>query len=282
VYTNIKSNFIISFSISFFIFLTHSVSSHAFSLSDHSRITARAVAEFNQCVFQAYSEEDFQLLERSNLSEDLNFLNKWLKYSHYYRPFETLDFYWRSDSSARLANLNASAVSLEVLGEMMHYIQDAASPPHVIPVSHGLTDGFERYTLSNPELFDHSLQAQDCDQLLHPSVTQDIVLDFLSATGVATLHLLSKFSLHAMEGETEKVLTSSSFWQESPMDTDRGVRPFGQYGELGNVFGESELTLDDKTYQVSDAEYDRIKISYLRLGVEMSKKLLAYEWASRH
>src|SRR4051812_11951409 len=79
--------------------------SFAFSLTDHTLITTQAVTEFNACIPHALSEEDLKVLDRSDLMEDLNLVNKWMWYSHYYRPFEALDLYWRSDSSGRVKDL---------------------------------------------------------------------------------------------------------------------------------------------------------------------------------
>ncbi len=89
---------------------------------------------------------------RAAALEDLNLLRKWGRWHHYYVPSPMA---WRRPSVERVALLESllSDVRAEddrgrawvLAGFLAHHVQDMASPPHVVPVEHGLADAFEGY-----------------------------------------------------------------------------------------------------------------------------------------
>ena len=123
----------------------------AFQLEGHRAITRQAIAlETESCPALARWQS---VVTAANVGEDLNLPVKWGRHSHYYRPVGEVDTGWRSTSEVRVAALaddlesaiqsgNSSAAWSEI-GRILHHVQDMASPPHVVPVKHGLDDPFE-------------------------------------------------------------------------------------------------------------------------------------------
>src|SRR4051812_19619266 len=113
-------------------------SAWAFSLGDHDRVTRQAAAELVKCFPGELSPGDVNRLVWSDKLEDLNVLEKWWKYSHYFNPYHPLNMR-RFDSSVRVRELERGLSAhwdLGNLGHLIHHIQDMASPPHVVPVKH--------------------------------------------------------------------------------------------------------------------------------------------------
>ena len=129
----------------------------AFSLSDHAAIAAIAVRELNACYPNTISAEAGVTLAAADLSEDIDFQQKVFGASHYYSPSENFQQRFRGNSQTRIKKLDVEiqaevcdddAIGLIVdLGRAIHHIQDMASPPHVMPVDHGLRDGFEKFPI---------------------------------------------------------------------------------------------------------------------------------------
>lgn len=118
----------------------------AFRLDDHRALSERAVAlepSVGACAAG---------IAQGSVTEDLDLIAKWGRYSHYYRPVGPVDAGHRVTSEVRLAALWAEieaalaageAAPCDTIGRALHHIQDMASPPHVLPVTHSLTDRFE-------------------------------------------------------------------------------------------------------------------------------------------
>ena len=118
----------------------------AFRLDDHRALSTRAAAlepSVGACAAG---------IAQGSVTEDLDLFTKWGRYSHYYRPVGPIDAGHRETSEVRLAALWAEidaalsageAAPCDTIGRALHHIQDMASPLHVVPVSHGLTDQFE-------------------------------------------------------------------------------------------------------------------------------------------
>ena len=131
----------------------------AFQLEGHRVITREAIAlEAESCPALHRWQS---VVTAANVGEDLNLPVKWGRHSHYYRPVGEVDTGWRSTSEVRVEALaadlesaiqsgNASAAWSE-LGRILHHVQDMASPPHVVPVKHGLDDPFEARSVGHVE-----------------------------------------------------------------------------------------------------------------------------------
>ena len=253
---------------------------HAFGLSDHKRIMLQAVAEFNACLSGSIDSLSSGVLWMSDLDEDLNVIRKDLFYSHYYNPEKPLKMF-RYDSSVRVKVLakeievddglygRYNDFSLTDLGHLIHHVQDMAAPPHVVPVSHGLTDGFEQ----NTEVSGEISSGLSCYEIKKLSARYT---DIHQWTAQATLNKVrsSSFWIQVQPlnsgGQIIKALLSViSFWAPSSDSS------FGEYGILGNVYGQNQFTVADKTYKVAPDFYQEFKRQQLKLAVQGSLRSLA-------
>lgn len=132
--------------------LLTSLPARAFRLDGHQALTEATAAQVPQLDAWATT------LARANRSEDLDLREKWGHSSHYYDPTGAYAGGRRQTSAGRVRDLNAALDSAidrgqadeawDIAGHLLHHIQDMASPLHVVPIPHGLLDGFERQPLS--------------------------------------------------------------------------------------------------------------------------------------
>lgn len=253
----------------------------AFNLDDHEAITRHAAAEFLECFPDSLSEYEIDLLVQMNLDEDTDLLRKWTSYNHFYNPEKPIETTWRATSWERVTNLqdviqeafslnwNANLLA-DPVGHLLHHVQDAASPPHVIPVNHWLTDGFERFNAGRVAP-PGELNCSALDQI-GDSMDEKTPINLLKQTAQSTLNF-SRAGLSALYNGTRISIPWSYYWEES---RDRG---FGEYGRLGNGFGQPVLFVRAGVYRVSEATYRQAKDQQIRLAVEATKKALA--WITR-
>ena len=260
-----------------------SASAFGFGLSDHRRMTEQAVSELTQCFPQASQVLGLKWLIYGDLEEDLNVFRKDLTYSHYYHPGKNLHMY-RYDSSVRVGMLadlldqskkSGSGIGVSEMveiGHVIHHLQDMASPPHVVPVDHNLSDGFESF-LFNGEIS----TGMSCEQLMASgSVDPKTLLD---ETAFETLKNVSERQTEIeITGPTgifeRRVVNGQAFWLESAQES------FGIYGVLGNHFGESEFINLNWSYRVPDEYYQSVKQQQLKLGVRSTLRALVWRLAS--
>lgn len=249
----------------------------AFSLGDHTRITGQALDELENCYPGSVS-----LFERGRIlvavvGEDLNPIKKGLIYSHYFHPYKRIDML-REDSMTSVARAAHEIRTLKRLsqpwrsitgsvaeeaGHLIHHLQDAAVPPHVAPVDHGLSDGFESYEVDE-KLFGRRLKESDCAALAARAETLSHE-DILSETAIATLRTMSgKFIFH-LNGVRRKATWEDAFWRQSK-DTS-----FGRYGFLGNRFGQSVIELRSRRYDIEKDLFVRFKHRQIRLAIEATR-----------
>ncbi len=222
--------------------------SWGFGLSDHSRMTQQAVMEYNLCARFPIDESAVSHLVHQNLDEDINLFLKWGKYSHYFHPEKALRDLHRLDASFRIIDLLGESTR-EELGHALHLLQDMASPPHVVPVRHGLFDGFEAFDLTAAEM--PPLKADDCrNQQAWRSTFRGDLLTLLDETALETL-------------QRSKSPWAKQFWVESNSPA------FGNYGYLGNSFG---------TAAYPRAVFTQFKARQIRLGIETTKKALIWAY----
>lgn len=189
----------------------------AFDLGTHRALTERSVA----LVVEERPEVQEQLhrLVLGNRAEDLDLPTKWGRYSHYLDPTGALDHARRQPSAERVAELEQDfeaaakrgnvAQAWRLVGHMLHHVQDMGSPPHVVPVPHNFTDGFERMDFS-------------------------AAIEVADGRGLAALSPL--VAQLALAEETRAAIL------EPGVPTWWVARPgrFGTYGPGGNDFGRSE------------------------------------------
>lgn len=166
---------------------------------------------------------------RGAADEDLNLARKWGRWHHYHSPsYAPVRSLGRHPSADRVAWLddrirvaaavgNRRGVWLHA-GQLAHHVQDMASPPHVVPVAHGLFDRFESYV----------------DIAMVATVTGDGVATLPAALGpAAAQQRLAEDTTAALAIPLVcdlETMDWSAFWAPRP-----GV--FGAYGTAGNRFG---------------------------------------------
>lgn len=203
----------------------------AFDLDAHRQLTTRAVA----LEAAAHPEIGGRVLDlvAANLGEDLNLVVKWGAFNHYFNPMAPVRTTWRATSDTRVAGLQeqlrqALAAGDEdevwaLAGAILHHVQDMASPPHVVPVEHGVGDGFESYPLDGLVL-----SAQGTPVPAMSGTRAHVELAGRTWSVVQT-------GGYAACGATH---TWSEFWHAEP-----GV--FGRYGGRGNRFGDGACPEED-------------------------------------
>lgn len=251
---------------------------HAFGLTDHEAITRRAAEEFSQCFPDALTTLDVNLINATNIEEDINLIRKWGGYSHFFHPEKKLEMR-RKPSDERIVRLEAEMETvldshypgarprlLATLGHVLHHVQDAASPPHVVPVNHWLTDGFESFETG--VIPPASAEEMDCRELARAAFENPTLL--LSDTAKATLRNV-RAGFPALRNGTPVMLSWANFWIES-----QGSE-FGNYGYFGNRFGVVTIDAKDALYEISRDTYQGLRGAQMRLAVQATKK--AFAWA---
>lgn len=159
---------------------------------------------------------------RGAADEDWNIFRKWLVWHHYYTPSFRVRSLWRRPSDERVAMLNGAidgALDRHdahrawfLAGLLAHHVQDMASPPHVVPVAHGLFDAFESAATAARI---PSLMGADVPDLDPP--------DAHRALAVSTLAALDR----PIECDAGPV-ASTTFWAPLAGHFGRVVAPFGR------------------------------------------------------
>lgn len=253
-----------------------SVQAQAFQLGDHGRITRLAFREALSC-FPELAESFPRFRQESVLAgvlqEDLNIIRKWYRYSHYYNPYKKLDM--RRDDAE--ASVHDAAVELSskgtvllseksylLLGRAIHYIQDVAVPPHVIPVEHGLTDGFESYSV--PPLRPNT----DCLWVMSSDWNDPLALETaLKENAVMTYDRVMREKLpYFRGGKSLEDSWAALFWTPGAN--------FGSYGTFGNRYGKTRFSVSGETIAVDQSVYDRFKQEQLRIAVDATRKALIW------
>lgn len=254
-------------------------SAWAFSLGDHTRLTLQALEEFRGCFPDAVPFLDQAELVQSNLGEDLNPIKKGLFYSHYFHPHKRIDM--RREDSMASVTLAARRIRMlkglpdavrplvgdiaEEAGHMIHHLQDAASPPHVVPVDHGLSDGFESFDVDPPD-YVRSLAGSPyydltCEELAKRAAVFGFE-DVLSRTAEATLKTLRTRLELQVNGAVHVTTWEDAYWKQSEGPS------FGRYGFLGNSFGQPLIQLRSRRVEVSRDALVDFKYRQQRLAIE--------------
>ncbi|NPC84604.1 hypothetical protein HPC49_41120, partial [Pyxidicoccus fallax] len=211
----------------------------AFSVEDHRALTEAALEG-------VVAEEYRGRVLHGATAEDLNLHVKWTGWHHFYRPEGHIHSALREGSDARVRALWDEAMEAARHGDMSrawdraghlaHHLQDMASPPHVVPVMHGLGDGFE------------DVGIRDALARCAPrEVTPLSGVDAQQAVARETLDAVRTQSLATEEGPE---IPWSAFWAE-PGAGAPGT--FGAYGAVGNGFGQAKVRWKGREYHVDPA-----------------------------
>lgn len=248
------------------------VGASAFSVPNHEALTRAALDAVHQEGGTPVLERYRATLLEATQAEDLNLPVKWTGWNHFYHPGVTLDSAFRKDSSARVRALweeaeeAASQGQLERafdrVGHLVHHIQDMASPPHVVPVMHGLNDRFEQQPLSALVL------ARAPERQLAPMSGPEAQ----DALARETLEVVRTGSLSVEGG----AIPWSAFWAE-PVPPTPGV--FGSYGAAGNSFGQTRVRWRGREWTVDPARYAEFLDARTDAAVAYSRAFLL--WAAQ-
>jgi len=250
----------------------------AYSLKDHEQITWSALRGIQPCLHSSVDESQGLQLVRANLWEDKNLLNKWFRYSHFYHPDQDSDLgILRENSRARVSDLEKKIERalldpaprkqlLQLLGYLIHHIQDMTVPLHVMPVNHFWTDGFEKLEVSIAP----TVSRLSCEALLEEAL--EISAPSLHhRTAAATLDQTLNGALTASYPWGFRV-PLTWFWEEGTRDQ------FGSYGVLGNSFGLSWLKVPGQNFRIEQQEYISFKASRLAAAEHATRLILLRYW----
>ena len=260
-------------------------SAHSFRLCEHERLTRRAVLEFNYCFDGSVSRTTEDTIVSANKSEDTDLINKWLWYSHFYHPEKPLEDMSRYDSSIRVNELEEEIKKLLLsqnkndseiynnMGYIIHHLQDMASPPHVVPVMHGLDDGFEAYELTDKEFQNYMPEGIDCN--IYTTLNDPNLFAILKQTASKTLARARDYLFAFKDNQLGK-LKWAAFWKESEKNA------FGEYGFLGNSFGTTKMKTSLHSYEIVESEYKDFKAGQLLLGIDATRRALYWLHVKTH
>ncbi|NDD92896.1 hypothetical protein EBZ37_12505 [bacterium] len=159
----------------FFLFIPNT---YGYSLNDHAQLTRAAAESLSQCFPGRFTSRAVESMVRANQWEDQNLLRKWVRYSHFYNPereFSSLRLTSRDrilDLETKIKARGPGPVSKKLIGETLHHIQDMSAPPHVIPVNHLWTDGFESLQVTVEKRFDFTSCSELIDQATQISLPE--------------------------------------------------------------------------------------------------------------
>jgi len=242
----------------------------AFSVSDHQALTEAALRAAGREARPLLAEHRSAVVHGA-AAEDLNLHVKWTGWHHFYFPEGSLDTVLRQASDSRVRELWEEALeaarhgdlerAFDRAGHLAHHVQDMASPPHVVPVNHGLGDRFERYGV-------RASLARAAGRQVAPLPGEEAQ----QALARETLAAVRSGSLPMPQGP----IPWSAFWTE-PATHDSAS--FGQYGgEAGNAFGEREVHWQGKVHPIDPAGYAAFMDARVAGAVAYTRAFL--EWAS--
>ncbi|HTL13364.1 MAG TPA: hypothetical protein VL588_12800, partial [Bdellovibrionota bacterium] len=225
----------------------------AYSLTEHRRITDQAIANFNFCFNGALTADLSDYVQTADRNEDLNLLRKWTLFSHFFHPEKALLDQRRMSSDYRIADLQETirnllgesgnqglADAFYELGHAIHHIQDMASPPHVVPVMHGLFDSYEGW---KPSTFDYPslhLDKAYCRDLAAKPLKGALYGLFVETARATIANVRGPLTIWLNGARRET--SWEAFWLESDKPA------FGQYGYLGDHFGEQSFQASDQKW----------------------------------
>lgn len=271
---------------------------------DHSRVTAEAVRQFVKISHGAVAP---MLLQHTSLIQDgakdaeispfytratnWHFAPHNLERSTLQKPIwsfmEPLTVHISSDYILKKCNKEMQREIRKkspkdvanILGRVLHHIQDMSTPSHVVPVYHGplLTDSFETY-LNKEFLADElnlitisrSLPSSPTDLTPAPGTT---VIDLYMEAAEKTLQFLKpeNSNFRVDRNGVQCRLPWSYFWADKSTHhkngypTECAVGGFGSFGPLGKHFGTiGEFHVGDDRLFIQKEVYDELCTTLVR------------------
>lgn len=263
------------------------VKGFSFSKENHRLITERAIELLLKKYGRDYlSAKEIEKIINGNLSEErLNFKSIIRPYNrHYFNPdkdsslqdgYSSINVRFDRLVAEFYGNHGNSGYDRSI-GEIIHFIQDAASPVHVVPIDHcsGEMDAFD---------------SQELDTLLPYGLMEE---KFLQCTMEYPQYLLEKLSRKTLKNLDNKFLVLvedgsrtyedslgwTAFWQKDSSQW------FGSYGFLGEStedeetdnFLKTEITKNGKTYHIEPAAYAEFTKRQLDLAVLYTARFIYF------
>jgi len=242
----------------------------AFSVEDHRALTEAALDAAGSQARPLLAAHRSAVVHGAT-AEDLNLHVKWTGWHHFYFPEGSLDTALRQASDSRVRELWEEALeaarhgdlerAFDRAGHLAHHVEDMASPPHVVPVNHGLGDRFERY---GTQAALARAQRRQVAPLSGDEAQQALARETLAA--------VRSESLSTSRG----AIPWSAFWVEP---ASHGPGDFGDYGaEVGNAFGVSVVRWHGREHRVEPAQYAAFMDTRVSAAVAYAQAFL--EWAS--
>lgn len=240
-------------------------------MGDHQALTEAALDTARGTQARSLLDAHRDAVLHGATAEDLNLPVKWTGWHHFYFPEGSLDTVVRQASDSRVRELWEEALeaarhgdmerAFDRAGHLAHHVQDVASPPHVVPVNHGLGDGFERYGVRASLA---RIPAREVEPLPGDEAQRTLARETLAAVRTQSL------------STSQGPIPWSAFWAEPE---SRGPGSFGHYGaEVGNAFGAPTVHWRGHPRPVDPAAWSAFMDARVSGAVAYTRAFL--EWAS--
>lgn len=265
------------------------LSGFAYNTSNHEAITQQAIYLLNAsycCDF--ITPDEAKMIIKGNVSEDKNVF-KWparIFNQHFYNPLKESKFRKRIHSinvrferiAKRFFKRINSKKYFRSVGEIIHHIQDATNPSHVVPVYHGFNvkDKFDEHYLACYFPKRVEIDTMKCYYSTYlPAMLNPVAERTLEA-------IKQNFEIDVMHKEVfvKRLINWSAYWNDNPKDW------FGQYGYIGKpdkCAGEnidnyfvSKIIKGDTTYYINRCIYDDFSRKQTEMAVIETAQFLFY------
>lgn len=245
------------------------LNTYPLSKPNHEEITICAINLLNCRYPNLINEEQKKLILKGNLGEDRFRISR-LWNQHFYNPLKSKELWSRchsiDTSFCMLVEMYLNATGNDrytIVGALLHHIQDATSPSHVVPIYHLGKDVFDKYR-------DLSLMPVLLCDLEFSRCTKDYINSLFKNTAIRTLHnIKQRFEVKIVVDNMEKQdsIDWSYFWTDNPHGW------FGVYGKhvpkknCWDNFLKEKIEVNDSIYIIPKAKYDQFYKQQVELAV---------------
>jgi hypothetical protein len=272
-------------------------SGNAYNAKNHVEITQHAIYLLNKSFGHNYiCPHEAELIIHGCKSEDASFFKLFTRAynKHFYNPTKDSRHWERPNAIdvrfKRLVNRLYGRVDQTKyyysVGEVVHHMQDASCPSHVVPIYHGpgRPDAFDKQCISC--LLPKKLRSKDAEISkkfpfkLHEDIALETLDNIKNSTFTATVYT------HGVK--EKKTMNWTAFWQENPCGW------FGKYGEVGKPrkhgpghpdnYLKQHICKGCVHYVVPPSAYDNFTRKQLDIAVENTALFIFYakEYGKKH
>ena len=202
-----------------------------------------------------------------------------LSRQHFYNPLKKEMFPTSPSVEKRFDQLGRRFIKAsgkrkyKLLGKIIHHLQDATCPPHVVPVYHGPCKPDKFDELNVTDYFPGELDAiisQTCSRCYIDSLHKVIAIKTLDA-------VKQKFGAKITHKADTSTITIdwSYFWKNDPSQFQ------GHYGILGKPnhekidnYGVTKIEVQDTTYSIPQSIYDEFSKQQVSLAVNKTVEFI--------